>query len=349
MDVSFIDNHHGHGMSGQKPLERQWMILRTLSARRFGATVRELAEELNVSQKTIRRDLIFLRDLGFPVSPREGDHGRNHWLASSDANTPPLSFDVSEILALYLGRKLLEPLAGTVVWEAAHSAFRKIKASLGESALSYLADLGSHIHRTSFRDSKYHDKSQFIDALMVGIEDQRIAFITYQSARSTEPLTYDVYPYGLVYHRGSLYLVAHSQQHSEVRTFKLDRVSDVSLEILKFQKPADFNLQAHLRHSLGVFHSDDRPRRVVIRFAPEAAQYVQEHHWQENQTITPLRDGSVILQLELSRLEEVKAWILSFGAKAIVEEPEELRAELAADLERMLESYKGATPDGVSG
>ncbi len=100
------------------------------------------------------------------------------------------------LLALYLCRTLLEPLAGTVVWDSTQSALRKIRATLGEPALDYLSDLSGLIHRTSFRDSTYRDKSQLIDDLMVAIEDQRITFITYQSARSTEPLTYDVYPYG---------------------------------------------------------------------------------------------------------------------------------------------------------
>src|SRR5688572_19070432 len=171
-------------MSGQPPLQRQWTILRTLSARRFGATVRELAEEHGVSQKTIRRDLIQLRDLGFPISPETGVYGRNHWVATVDSGTPPLTFDVSEILALYVGRTLLEPLAGTVVWESAQSAFKKIRASLGEPALQYLDGLAGVILRTSFRDSNYRERSQIIDDLMVAIEDRRITFITYQSARS---------------------------------------------------------------------------------------------------------------------------------------------------------------------
>src|SRR5690606_4404035 len=182
--------------------------------------------------KTIRRDLIQLRDLGFPISPETGVYGRNHWVATVDSGTPPLTFDVSEILALYVGRALLEPLAGTVVWESAQSAFKKIRASLGEPALQYLDGLAGLILRTSFRDSNYRERSQVIDDLMVAIEDRRITFITYQSARSTEPLTYDIYPYGLIWHRGSLYLVAHSQQHDEVRTFKVDRISDAQLEIL---------------------------------------------------------------------------------------------------------------------
>jgi len=87
-------------MSGLPPLQRQWAVLRTMTARRFGATVRELAEEHGVSQKTIRRDLETLRDAGFPISERTGTHGRKHWTAETDSCTPPLPFDVSELLAL---------------------------------------------------------------------------------------------------------------------------------------------------------------------------------------------------------------------------------------------------------
>ncbi len=56
-------------MPHESPLTRQWLVLRTLSARRHGATVKELAEELEVSLKTVRRDLIALQTA---VSFRQG-------------------------------------------------------------------------------------------------------------------------------------------------------------------------------------------------------------------------------------------------------------------------------------
>lgn len=333
-------------MHGMKPIERQWTILRTLAARRFGVTVKELADEFDVGQKTVRRDLALLRDLGFPVEPDEGDHGRNHWRLSADPGLPDMTFDISEVLALYLGRALLQPLAGTIVWDSAQSALRKVRAHLGEPALKYFDQLGRLIHRTSFRDSRYEAKTDLIDDLMVAIEDQRITFITYQSARSTEPLTYDVYPFGLVWHRGSLYLVALSRQHAdEVRTFKIDRLTDVSLEQLQFQKPADFDLQAYLQHTLGVFHHDGPPQRVVVRFAPDVARYVEEHHWHDSQQLTRLKDGWLRAEFELSSLEELRSWVLSFGAKAVVEEPEELRMSVRSELESLLRAYR---PEGAS-
>lgn len=315
-------------MSGLQPLERQWVILRTLAARRFGATVRELAEEHDVSQKTIRRDLRLLQDLGFPVVAREGEYGRNHWVAEVDASTPPVTFDVSEILALYMGRSLLEPLAGTIFWEAAQSAFMKIRASLGEGSLEYLDKLTGLIFRTSFRESDYRSKADVVDDLMVAVEDRRITFITYQSARSTEPLTYDVYPYGLIYHRGSLYLVAHSQQHDEIRTFKVDRIDNVELETLTFQRPDDFSLADHLAGTFGIYESDGPVQTVRIRFQPEVAGYVQEHHWHPTQQLTESPDGTLIAQFELTDLTEIKSWVLSFGAKAVAEVPAALRGAI---------------------
>src|SRR5690606_11266189 len=116
------------------------------------------------------------------------------------------------------------------------------------------------LHQTSFRTSRYHEQAKLIDDLIVAIEDRRITHTTYQSARSTEPLTYDVYPYGLIHHRGSLYLIAFSRQHDEIRTFKIDRISNVALETLKFDKPPDFDLQTYLRHSLAIFHDDAPPQ-----------------------------------------------------------------------------------------
>lgn len=328
-------------MSGLQPLERQWTLLRTLAARRFGATVKELAAEFGVGEKTIRRDLILLRDLGFPVEPDAGAHGRNHWRLTAPTGLPDLTFDISEILALYLGRTLLQPLAGTMVWDSAQSALCKVRAHLGEPALQYFDQLGQLIHRTAFRDSRYEQKTDLIDDLMVAIEDQRITFITYQSARSTEPLTYDVYPYGLVWHRGSLYLVASSRQHhDEIRTFKVDRLTDVALEQLQFQKPDDFNLQDYLSSSLGIFHSDGPLQRVVIRFASEVAQYVEEHHWHASQQLTRLKDGSLRAKFELSALEEIKSWVLSFGAKAVVEEPERLKEQICNEMESLLVTYQ---------
>lgn len=210
-------------MSEETPLVRWWMLLRLLCARRYGASVKDMAHEMEVSEKTIRRDLEAFQQAGFPLLETVEEHGRKKWRVEPDRSQSGLSFALDEAIALYLARHLIESLAGTMFWEAAQRAFKKIRATLGPEALKYMCRFGELFHQTAVGVSDYTKKAELIDELMIGIEDKRAVFITYQSLRATEPVTYDVYPYGLAYHRGSLYLVGFAPDHREIRHWKVDR------------------------------------------------------------------------------------------------------------------------------
>jgi hypothetical protein len=197
------------------PVVRQWLVLRALGARRVGVSVQELARELAVNEKTIRRDLVTLAGVGFPLAETTIDHGRKLWRLENGAAVPGLSFAVDEALALYLGRRLLEPLAGTFFWQAAQNAFRKIRLSLGKPALDYLDRMAGRLHDTAVGASDYSARAELVDNLVRGIEDRRATLLSYRSLRATEPVEHEVHPLGLIHHRGSLYLVAYSRWHVE--------------------------------------------------------------------------------------------------------------------------------------
>ena len=63
-------------MADQTPLVRQWILLRMLCAKHYGATVKEMAAEMEVSEKTIRRDLETFQTVGFPIQERVEEFGR---------------------------------------------------------------------------------------------------------------------------------------------------------------------------------------------------------------------------------------------------------------------------------
>lgn len=335
-------------MSDLRQLERQWMVLKMLSARHYGVTLRELAEETSVSEKTIRRDLQLLARVGFPVNEAVGEHGRKHW-QMKNGQPVPFAFTLEEVVSLYLGRRFLEPLAGTYFWDGAQSAFRKIRATLGETALQYLEKVAAIFHQTAFGAGDYSKKARTIDALMVGIEDRRFTTITYHPKRATEPITYDVYPYGLVFHRGALYLVAFSPERGRLRHFKVDRMEAAETQDLRFVKPADFDLRKHLAGSFGIWDGEGSRVRVTVRFQPAVVRFVEERCWHPSQELTRQRDGSLLARFELSSTEEIKSWILGFGAAALVLDPERLREEIAAEVRRMTELYQAFQPSGSPG
>ncbi|HEX6984210.1 MAG TPA: WYL domain-containing protein [Planctomycetaceae bacterium] len=328
-------------MADAAPLVRQWLLLRTLAARRHGATLRELAGEAGVCLKTVRRDLQALAAVGFPLACSAGEYGRKAWRLEGAAG-PPLTFTPDEAAALYLGRRLLDPLAGTYLWEAAGRAFRKIRAHLGEPALRHLEKLGSAFHATAAGASDYARRTDLLDALLTACEDRRAVRLAYQSLKATEPVSYEVHPYGFVWHRHSLYLVAHSPDRDGVRTFKLDRVADAELRDARFVRPEGLSLERLLEHSFGVVQTDGEPVTVRARFSPAVARYVEEQNWHPSQRVERLRGGGVVLELRLSHTGEFKRWVYSFGAAAEVLGPPELRAEVAAELREMAARYGDA-------
>lgn len=333
-------------MADQLPLVRQWILLRTLCSRHFGVTIKDMMHELGVSEKTVRRDLETFQAVGFPLKEHVGEFGRKTWHIEADKLEPGLSFAFDEAIALYLGRRFLEPLAGTAFWEAAQKAFKKIRATLGAEALKYIDQFGTIFHQTMVGAGDYTKKAELIDELMVGIEDRKAVFITYQSLRATEPVTYDVYPYGLIYHRGALYLVGRKPQDEDICHWKVSRIEDAEVTEVRFQRPEDFDLGQHLARSFGVYHGDGDVK-IKVRFAAAVARYVCESNWHESQKLVPQKDGGVVAEFELSDSEEIKRWIMSFGQHAVVLEPESLKVEIVNEMKMLLAAYgqePGRTP-----
>ncbi|MDZ4782172.1 MAG: WYL domain-containing protein, partial [Planctomycetia bacterium] len=317
---------------------RQWQLLRTLSARRLGASVQEMAAELSVTEKTIRRDLATFQLAGFPLIETVGDRGRKNWRVRTAGDVPEIGFTLDEALALYLGRRLLDPLAGTVVGEAAQRAFAKVRACLGKAALQYVERLAAHLHVTPLGAGDYARQREHLNDLLAAVADSLQTVVSYQSARATEPVEYQINPLGIAQHRGSLYVVAWSHDHGEVRTFKLDRIDAVEVSGLPFQRPAGFDVRQYLSGSFGVFHAAGDVA-VRVRFAPAVARYVQEGRWHASQRLTPQKDGSLLADFRLSGFEEIKRWLLSFGKHAEVLEPPILREELEAEISAMVQLY----------
>jgi predicted DNA-binding transcriptional regulator YafY len=174
---------------------------------------------------------------------------------------------------------------------------------------------------------------------MVGVEDGKATHILYQSERATEPAFRDVYPYGLIFHKARLYLIAFDPEEDKIKHYKVDRIEAVELSPFPFRRPDGFSLAAHLSTTFGVYQGDSEPTTIKIRFAPAAARYVLESKWPGCRRLTRQRDGSVLAEFHLSNTPEFRSWLLSFGAKALVLEPEQLRREIAEEIHALCAVY----------
>lgn len=98
-------------------------------------------------------------------------------------------------------------------------------------------------------------------------------------------------------------------------------------------------MEDFVRPGFGVFQGE--PVKVKVWFHQDVAGYIKEKIWHENHEIEDQGDGSIIFEAEVAGTEEIKFWIMNWGSKAEVLEPESLRDEIRTEAEAMLRKYRG--------
>jgi predicted DNA-binding transcriptional regulator YafY len=149
-------------------------------------------------------------------------------------------------------------------------------------------------------------------------------------------------PYHLVSLEGDWYLVAYCHLREAVRMFAPGRIRSLRETGERFERPADFRVGEYLDQGFRALRGEGPPRRVRVRFSPEAARYVRERRWHPSQRLEERKDGRLVVTLTVGHLLEVKRWVLSYGSACEVLEPAELREEVRAEMRHALVLYERA-------
>ncbi len=325
-------------MSRGDQLGRQWRIIQRLVSARRGWSAGELAEELEVNPRTVYRDLEALQVAGFPLYTEKAE-GKNLWsVLDTVKHQMPVPFSLTELMALYFGRDMLRVFQGTAFHDSLDSLFRKVRTTLPPESVKYLETVEQTLH-VGFKP--YKDYARFREMIQRAEEAARerrtLEIVYYTMSRKSEGRR-RVDPYRIWFFNGTFYLIGHCHKRCEVRIFALDRIRMLSVTRASFEIPEDFDLDAFLRPSLGVFQGE--PARVRVWFAPEVAGYIREKVWHEGQEITAGEDGSVIFEAEVAGLDEVRFWVMGWGSAAEVLEPPALREAVRAEAGRLLARYE---------
>ena len=324
-------------------LGRQWQIIQLLVSARRGWSAADLAHELEVNPRTVYRDLEALQVAGFPLYTEKVE-GKNLWsVLDTVKHQVPVPFSLPELMALYFGRDMLRVFQGTVFHDALDSLFHKVRTTLPPESVRYLERVEQTLHVGLKPYKDYARFREMIQRAEEAAREQRTLEIVYYTMSRRREGRRRVDPYRIWFFNGTFYLIGHCHQRCEVRIFALDRIRMLSVSKERFEVPEDFDLEAFLGPSLGVFQGE--PVRVRVRFAPEAAGYIREKVWHESQEITPEEDGSVVFEAEVAGLEEVRFWVLGWGSLAEVLEPEALREAVRAEARALVALYGGREED----
>ncbi len=295
--------------------------------------VRELAEHFAVSTTTIYRDFEIMEAMRIPIY--EDDNHTYSILEDFYFKPPDLNRD--EALALLLAGQAFQgeffPYR-----EALNSAVAKIINSLPGSIKSVIDDLGTHI---SFHHGAFVDLTQFKEIIQLiekSIEEKESLMITYYSLSSDQVSQRQLDPYCLVYRNGACYLIAYCHNRDEVLLFRVDRIREVSITGENFEIMHGFSKDDYLRNVWGIERSDEE-KRVVLIFSGKAARLVREIEWHPTQEIINLPGNRIRFEITTGSMEEIKSWVLGFGAEVEVVRPPELKEAVIAEIEKMKKIY----------
>lgn len=320
---------------GRSALSRIVHLHRRLSHEQF-VTSESLARELEVSSRTIKRDIACLRDeLGAPIAWDAGTHTYTY-TAHCDL-LPLLRIDADEALALALAGKTFAAWHGSPLGRALTSALEKIAPIVGGAVSLPVGDLKDLLFASD--DPAADAEHRHFALLLEAIHRRRELRIVYQKPKAHATAeTRTLHPLHLAYLEHRWMLVAYDPSRSALRNFVLARIREAQATGARFEPPVNFDRKKYLSGSLGRFVGEiDHDVRLTID--ADAAPYLRERPWHPSQKITERPDGSIEVSFRLNYLHDIERRVLACGAHAEVLAPPELRERIRASVTLLAARY----------
>ena len=254
------------------PTTRLLAVLELLQSRgRIGGG--ELARRLEVDERTVRRYVTMLRDLGIPVEAELGRYGA--YRLRPGFKLPPLMFSDEEALAVVLGLLAARRMGLTVDVTATEGALAKIERVL-PAALRTQVQAVSGVLTLDLRQAVQTPASDVVMAISVGAQESRRVWMRYRAGSSDDAQAEterEIDPYGVVYRTGRWYCVGYCHLRETPRLFRLDRVVEAELRDERFAKPAGFDSLAFVIRALATLPRE-LPLNVLVHTTLEEARQV---------------------------------------------------------------------------
>lgn len=304
-------------------------------------TARELAEALEVSVRTVYRDVEALGAAGVPVYGEPGHDGGYRLLDGYRTRLTGLTAEEAESLFLTGMPSVATDLG---LGAAVTGAQLKLMAALPAESRPHAARISECFYLDAppwYDDGGRTDR---LDAVAEAVWERRRARLTYLRWAEPHEITRTVEPYGLVLKAGHWYLVAGHEDG--VRTYRVSRITDLTVLAESFVRPAGFDLAAYWRSHVERFHAGRHQGEATLRVTPAALErmpHVLEPTVARAARRTagePDADGRLRVTVPIESAEQALADLLRLGADVEILAPAKLRrrmAETAAALHALYE------------
>ena len=219
--------------------ERLFQIVTLLRSKRQSVTALQLSQALEVSERTIYRDIQALSLSGVPI---EAETGVGYKI-KANFTLPPLMFEEHEIEALLVGVRMVESWSNKKMAQSATSALTKIQAILPESLHERLNHQPEWVIVPKFTNA---DNDLYSEQISQAIKDQNYVELDYQDEQGQSSQR-TIWPLGLIYWGKTWTIVAWCNLRNDYRLFRIDRIQQLNILTDTFSLTAEINLQHYIQ------------------------------------------------------------------------------------------------------
>ena len=296
-------------------------------------TARELARQLEVSERTILRDMEALGSSGVPVIAERGTGGG--WGLLAEYQTKLTGLSPEEVQSLFVSHSP-QLMADLGLKQAGEAARIKLQATL-PAGVRQQADF---IRQRILIDSQgWRNPAESASSLPILLDalwrERQVRFLYEGVLCGSGERT--VHPLGLVARGSVWYLVA--RRDSELRTYRLSRIRHVEICEVPVQRPTDFNLPAYWERSAAEFRESLPQYRAAFLVKPSVMHWIRYRGWRLEEEIP---EGALIrVRVRFDSEDEALQFTLSFGGEAEVVEPIQLRIKVREAALNIIRLYDG--------
>jgi predicted DNA-binding transcriptional regulator YafY len=294
----------------------------------------KFADYFNISVRTFHRDKKMMEELGIPIYYNK--NLKEYKILDNFRFKAP-NLDQKETEAVLLAAKEYQNRSFPMKKEL-ESGLAKVYNSLPEFLKN---SMGSYIKNYEVISDPFVDLEEHqnkFELFKNAINNENRIVINYYSMSSDQTTERKLDPYNLFFNNGAPYLYAFCHLRNEKRIFRIDRIKDIKITDEHFILPDNFSLAEELDNAWGVEQGKEE-MEVEVKFTGRAARFVPEYHWSDKQEIEKLGQNEIIFKVKTGSREEIKKWILGYGAEAEVLRPVDLREEMQLEIEKMLNNY----------
>ena len=295
----------------------------------------ELADELQVSRRTVFRDLNALEMAHIPYYYDPQDEG---YRINPSFFFPAVNLTLAEALSLLILTGRAKDADDLPLLNHGAQAAAKIESVLPSSIRDHVGSVLDGLSVRHGPKALHEGHETHFNTLAEAVAHRRIVRLRYDSFFEGKKIAVTVHPLRLVFLRRAWYLIAYTPSQRDTRTYKLARILSLNVERKCFARRYADRLADHFGKAWAMI-PEGKVHRIQLHFEPKVARNVAEVVWHEMQRVEWNDDGSMEFHVEVDGLNEITWWILGYGDQCRAVKPKALARHVADVARKMAALY----------